>query len=84
MPDEGSFLDHIPGDWTGGKVRDHFSNSLPMVVWWSLSASMIPKKLRGTFETASPRDLRRIQHQLSKDHDGVAPNLLNLATALVS
>ena len=82
VPDQRGFLNHIPGDWTGARVRDHFSNSLPMVACWSCLACQIPTESRDAFETASPRDLRRIQHQLLKDHDGVAPNLVTLARAL--
>ena len=81
-PDEGDHMANIPGDWTGETVHNHFSNAVPMVACWTCLADHVPAELRDTFENASPRDLRRIQHQLLKDHDGVAPNLVTLARAL--
>jgi hypothetical protein len=83
-PDDGGHLDHIPSDWTGHSVLDHFSNPYHMVAAWCCLANAIPSDLRYAFEHASARDLRRTQHQLLKDHDDIAPNLVTLARALPS
>jgi hypothetical protein len=55
-----------------------------MVAAWCCLANAIPSDLRDAFEHASARDLRRTQHQLLKDHDDIAPNLVTLARALSS
>ena len=82
FPDEHDYLEKIPGEWTGDEVTNVFSNPPLMVACWACLSSQIPVSLRGVFEQAPPRELRRVQHQLLQKHDGVAPNLVSLAQEL--
>ena len=84
VPDEGNYLSKLPKDWTGDDVRNHFSNSLPMVSCWCCLAAEILSKLKSTFENAVPRDLRRLCAQLLKDNDGIAPNVQTLAETMTT